>query len=72
VEPGGQTRYDLLEPFVECPFGALRRLGGAPTEDGGKWLCTDGLLNAPGCIIYSLGSNGNYGFEQAMLQERKT
>ena len=65
VEPMGLKRYDLFAPYLECASKNLSRFG---QSDGGKFLCMDAVLQQPGCIIYSLGSNGNYDFEEAMLQ----
>jgi hypothetical protein len=38
--------------------------------DGGKLLCDVSHLPTP-CLIYSLGSNGDYTFEQDMLKTTK-
>ncbi|KAL4517156.1 hypothetical protein Ndes2526A_g00734 [Nannochloris sp. 'desiccata'] len=68
VEPKGFDKYDLFNPFISCPGGsAMQRLGGSIQDDGGKWLCTDLLTTAP-CTIFSLGSNGDFSFENAMLE----
>ena len=46
-----------------------RRLGIA-SGDGGKWVCDPHRIlpakNSQGCLVYSVGSNGNAMFEQAM------
>ncbi|KXZ45397.1 hypothetical protein GPECTOR_55g303 [Gonium pectorale] len=44
----------------------LRRVG--PGGDGGKWLCDPTGLKAP-CAVLSLGSNMDFGFEEAILRE---
>lgn len=49
------------------PFAVL--LHSLPT-DGGKLLCDVSQL-APPCLIYSLGSNGDYSFEHDMLNVTK-
>lgn len=53
-----------------------RRVGGM--SDGSKWVCDPHRIMAVsnerrkkgenGCLIYSIGSNGNFDFEQAMLE----
>jgi hypothetical protein len=42
------------------PIQPLRRVGSA--EDGGKIICDVSRLPTP-CVIYSLGSRGDYSFE---------
>jgi hypothetical protein len=37
------------------------------TADGGKLICDLGRLRPP-CVIYSLGSQGDYSFERDMLR----
>eukprot|EP00877_Chromochloris_zofingiensis_P010958 jgi/Chrzof1/6115/Cz17g10100.t1 len=61
-----QWPWDPYPPHISCPPGrSLKRYGS--TEDGGKWLCALEQMKAP-CVIYSLGSNGQYDFELAMIQ----
>jgi hypothetical protein len=36
-------------------------------DDGGKWVCGLAALQQ-GCIIYSLGSDGNFAFENSMVE----
>jgi hypothetical protein len=51
------------EPSYSC-MGKLRL--GAP-GDGGKWICDPHrALAGPNCIVYSIGSNGDFGFEEAV------
>lgn len=51
---------DNYEPTFSCRFE--RRLGG--NGDGGKWLCdVYRLRQSQSCLIYSLGSNGDFSFE---------
>lgn len=65
VEPEGSRRFDLFDPFLKCPNGnPPERFGGA--ADGGKLVCAD-ILAAPGCVVYSLGSNGDFSFEEDVL-----
>ena len=58
--------WHTVRPTVPC--GSLRRYGGrAQDGDGGKWLCGLDQLQ-PGCVIYSLGSNADFSFEDDMLR----
>lgn len=58
-------RYKQFEAFIGCPSGEpVRRVGS--TGDGGKWVCDLEMLQAP-CLIYSLGSNGQFDFEDGIL-----
>lgn len=67
LEPPAYSRYDLFNPFVDCPDGTtLTRLG--PEGDGGKWLCMASNTFKEPCVAYSIGSNGDYGFEEAILK----
>jgi len=72
-----QTNY---EPNFSCRFE--RRIGGVTGNgDGPKWICDPHRLaelakerkakdpNHPGCVIYSVGSNGDFSFEWGMEQE---
>jgi FkbM family methyltransferase len=66
VEPQGGRRFDLFDPFVSCPDGAPPvRFGAA--SDGGKFICAD-VLAAPDCVVYSLGSNNDFAFEEDVLK----
>lgn len=65
----GHQRFNPLKPFIQCPPNQpLIRYGNA--ADGGKLLCDMSKLPEP-CIIYSLGSNGDYSFEQDALKHTK-
>jgi Methyltransferase domain len=64
-------------PYFNCPHA--KRIGGL--GDGAKWVCDPHrLVNVaqrreangkpgPHCIIYSVGSNGNYDFEDGIINE---
>ena len=65
--------YDLMPQLHACggrdpdapPHGAaLMRYAG--DGDGGKWLCSLAELEAP-CLIYSLGSWGDFKLEEALV-----
>ena len=60
----------LHEPSFNCNFE--ERLGRA--GDGGKWICNpetirNGLRNKDGCLVYSVGSNGDTSFETAIHEQ---
>jgi hypothetical protein len=66
AEPKGHQRYNLFQPIISCPPGTtLYRYG--RTHDGGKWLCSFVGLGSP-CTIFSLGSKGDFSFEESMLE----
>jgi hypothetical protein len=51
---------DNYEPTFSCRFEQRLGING----DGGKWICdVYRLKQSPGCLIYSLGSNGEFSFE---------
>jgi hypothetical protein len=68
--------YTHYDPIFECPF--KKRIGGR--GDGPKWTCDPHRLNqvvkqrkaagepGPHCIIYSVGSEGNYLFEDSIIE----
>ena len=66
-----QTNY---EPNFSCAFE--RRIGGNGNGDGPKWVCDPHRLkrisqqrklqNKGGCLVYSIGSNGDYQFESGL------
>ena len=56
---------DPFRDFYRCP-ATVEKVG--KMSDGGKWLCgVDTYLQRPGCVIYSLGSNGDTSFEEAVI-----
>ena len=52
-------------PDFACPFQSAV----GPVGDGHKWVCDPHRLRAveEDCLIYSVGSNGQFGFEAALL-----
>lgn len=68
-----QSHY---EPDFSCQF--RKRVGGNGLGDGPKWVCDPHRLIAqsktrkkanpskPGCLIYSVGSCGDFSFETAL------
>lgn len=68
VEPEDFDRFQLFLPIVRCPDGELPQRKGA-SGDGGKWLCMGSLKRSDGgCLVYSIGSNEQFDFEEEMLQ----
>lgn len=61
-----ERKFNMLEPVVTCPAGSKLESVGTPGQDGSKWLCGPSSFKAP-CVIYSMGSRGDYTFEEAML-----
>jgi hypothetical protein len=55
---------DNLQPDFTCPH--VNRVGGH--GDGPKWTCDPHrLLDRKDCLIYSIGSEGNYAWEDALI-----
>jgi hypothetical protein len=62
----GWGRFDASPPLEACA-GLARYPQDNRVLDGAKWLC--GLRSlAPGCVIYSLGSNAQFEFEYLMVE----
>ena len=57
--------YALFEPYIGCPPDRELLRYGADGE-GGKLLCNISGL-PPNCTVFSLGSNNQYDFEEAVL-----
>jgi hypothetical protein len=54
----------LFQPEFTCPYE--RRVGGH--GDGPKWMCDPHrLLDQKDCLVYSIGSEGNYQFEESLI-----
>jgi hypothetical protein len=65
----GHAVFDGAPSTQPC---ALKRYGETSDPvwglDGGKWLCDlPALAGAEGCVVYSLGSNGQFEFELEMV-----
>jgi hypothetical protein len=64
------TLWDFFIPAYSCPF-PVRRIGNL--GDGGKFVCgVEKVVERPGCVIYSLGINGDSSFEAALLSQSPT
>eukprot|EP01082_Thalassiosira_pseudonana_P015374 g13810.t1.1.5e17418b g13810 g13810.t1 contig9:499515-500847(+) len=67
------------EPNFSCQFE--KRIGQNMNGDGPKWVCDPHRIkrlaeerklkdpNHPGCVVYSVGSNGDFNFEMGMQKE---
>lgn len=54
-----------VDPLLTCPH--IRRVGGR--GDGPKWVCDPHRLRKySDCLVYSVGSNGNYMFEDGLAE----
>jgi len=54
-----------FEPTFTCQHE--RRIGGL--GDGPKWVCDPHRIDPNNCLVYSIGSNNNFMFEEAVLRE---
>lgn len=62
----GVHRFNIISPYLICPeTAALVRYGNE--GDGGKMLCDISKLPSD-CVVYSLGSNGDYTFEKSIIK----
>eukprot|EP00842_Homolaphlyctis_polyrhiza_P003125 jgi/Hompol1/3813/HPOL_006752-RA len=69
--------HQIMLPTHECSMLNLQRFGPKPYAatpegrhpDGPKWMCAEYLQTPPDekCVIFSVGSNGDFQFEQAMF-----
>lgn len=58
--------FDLTPAITTCPPGSRLEIMGVDKDDGGKWMCGLKSMQAP-CHVISLGSNGNFNFENDIL-----
>jgi len=58
------TVFELFAPTYECDAVKLKRIGSS--GDGGKWICEEDYLKQDDCVVFSLGSNGQFDFEQSI------
>jgi hypothetical protein len=57
--------FSPFQPDFTCPYE--RRVGGH--GDGPKWMCDPHrLLTQSDCLVYSIGSAGNYQFEESLIR----
>lgn len=62
-----RAMFDVAKPIIKCPPGATLKQVGVVANDGGKFACGLESIQAP-CMIFSLGSNNDYSFEEDMLR----
>jgi hypothetical protein len=56
--------FSFFQPDFTCPY--KRRVGGQ--GDGPKWMCDPHrLLAQKDCLVYSIGSEGDYRFEESLI-----
>lgn len=67
LKRSGFDLYDFMQPYIKCD-GYLGRYPGQ-NVDGGKYVCDSSFKNKKECIIYSLGSNNEYSFENEMYKK---
>jgi len=69
LEAGRYWQYHF-EPSFHCDLA--ERIGNV--GDGGKWICNPGVIRQAvkrggSCLIYSVGSNGQFDFEQGVVDD---
>ncbi len=61
---------DLFPITYDCDMYDMKRIGVQLPDDGGKWLCDEfGLQEMKGCHVFSLGSNNDYSYEEAIHKQ---
>ncbi|EFJ28118.1 hypothetical protein SELMODRAFT_411670 [Selaginella moellendorffii] len=58
--------FDLITPTYGCDSNTLRRIGGP--NDGGKWICGPIRVTGSKCVVFSMGSNNQFDFEEAIVR----
>ncbi|KAL4532729.1 hypothetical protein Ndes2526B_g08312 [Nannochloris sp. 'desiccata'] len=63
-----KVKYDPFEPTWNCH---IERRIGKEFGDGGKFVCgaLDSYFSSRPCLVYSVGSHGDFTFEQAVLND---
>jgi len=65
-DTGARFRFDFIEPVWDCEV--KDRIGHSPFGDGPKFICdAEFSLNDSNCLVFSIGSNGDRSFEEAIL-----
>ena len=52
------TKHQLIILFIDSV--------GKTEGDGGKWFCAEYFKQTEECVIFSIGSNGDFSFEESM------
>ncbi|TPX34635.1 hypothetical protein SmJEL517_g02668 [Synchytrium microbalum] len=58
--------YGLFTESYDCDNNLYSRLGGE-SGDGGKWICGEYFKNSSDTVVVSVGSSGNFKFEDAVI-----
>ena len=61
---GERVVYDLFEPDFDCI--TKTRVGSTFFGDGPKFMCDVEVMPGKDCLVYSVGSNGDFSFEKAI------
>lgn len=64
------SQFDVFQPTVSCPKVPLIRYP-PDSYDGGKFACNLNKMTSSECVIYSIGSKGEYEFEASMLEHTR-
>jgi hypothetical protein len=64
VDGTGHELFDMAIPTYMCDFNDVRRVGA--WGEGGKWLCFLPDGRGDPCIVYSMGSNNLFDFEEGI------
>lgn len=72
IKRAGSWYFYYWEPNWSCPLEErvmwLRNHTKVTAGDGGKWICdVPSLLHKKDCLIYSVGSNGQFLFESGLM-----
>lgn len=62
-------RSQILSLFpitFDCDRNYMYRIGS--DKDGGKWICGEYFARRSDCVVVSIGSNGDFSFEEAVLK----
>jgi hypothetical protein len=65
---GSEEAMDFFEYSLDALLPCPLKLYGEVPGDTGKELCAVESMNQDGCIIYSLGSNNQFDFEESILK----
>jgi hypothetical protein len=65
AQPSAAWHQEHAEPSYTCVNE--ERIG--PHGDGGKWICApEKLRSSPTCLVYSVGSNNDFRFEEGLYK----
>jgi Methyltransferase domain len=59
--------FSVVHPYYACTQSFRKSPSVTAAKDGGKWICgLERLAQQSACIVYSIGSKGQYDFENAV------